>query len=97
MKLTIAPLTPDRWSDLEAIFNARGCSVARGCWCMAYRLTGSPDPPPGMTRAKANRARLFYEAIGGEVVGERTERLGRHQFAQVAYGWHDLTTLVIPD
>jgi len=37
MKLTVAPLTPDRWPDLEAIFNARGCSIARGCWCMAYR------------------------------------------------------------
>jgi hypothetical protein len=32
VKLTVAPLTPDRWPDLEAIFNARGCSVARGCW-----------------------------------------------------------------
>jgi hypothetical protein len=29
MKITVAPLTPDRWADLEAIFNARGCSVAR--------------------------------------------------------------------
>ena len=46
---------------------------------------------------KANRARLFYEAIGGEIVAERTERLGRHQFAQVAYAWHDLTTLVVSD
>jgi GNAT superfamily N-acetyltransferase len=59
MKLTVAPLTPDRWPDLEAIFNARGCSVARGCWCMAYRLSGSREPlPPGKTYAQANRARL---------------------------------------
>ena len=59
MKLTVAPLTPDRWPDLEAIFNARGCSVARGCWCMAYRLSGSRAPlPPGTTRAQANRARF---------------------------------------
>lgn len=43
---------------------------------------------------KANRARLFYEALGGEEIGERTERLGKHPFAQVAYGWHDLTALV---
>ena len=57
MKLTVAPVTPDRWSDLEAVFNAKGCSVARGCWCMAYRLSGSREPlPPGMTRAQANRA-----------------------------------------
>ena len=58
MKLTIAPLTPERWPDLEAIFHAKGCSVARGCWCMAYRQSGSREPPPGMTRVKANRAGL---------------------------------------
>lgn len=59
MKLTVAPLTPDRWSDLEAVFNAKGCSVARGCWCMAYRLSGAPEPsPPGTTRAQSNRASL---------------------------------------
>jgi ribosomal protein S18 acetylase RimI-like enzyme len=38
--LAIRPLTPDRWGDLEAIFNAKGCSVARGCWCMYYRVSG---------------------------------------------------------
>jgi GNAT superfamily N-acetyltransferase len=59
MKLRIAPLTPGRWSDLEAIFNAKGCSIARACWCMAYRLSGSREPlPPGVTRAQANRAAL---------------------------------------
>jgi ribosomal protein S18 acetylase RimI-like enzyme len=59
MKLTVAPLTPDRWSDVEAVFNAKGCSVARGCWCMAYRRTGSGEPlPRGVTRSQANRADL---------------------------------------
>lgn len=46
---------------------------------------------------KANRARLFYEALGGEVVGERTEKLGRHDFAEIAYGWRDLTDLVVDE
>jgi ribosomal protein S18 acetylase RimI-like enzyme len=59
MKLSIAPLTPDRWSDLESIFNAKGCSIARACWCMAYRVSGSRGPlAPGVTRAQANRASL---------------------------------------
>ena len=59
VKLTVEPLTPDRWPDLEAVFKARGCSVARSCWCMAYRLSGSGEPlPRGMTRAAMNRARL---------------------------------------
>lgn len=43
---------------------------------------------------KANRARLFYEALGGQEIAEKTERLGLHSFAQVAYGWHELTGLV---
>jgi ribosomal protein S18 acetylase RimI-like enzyme len=59
MRLIVAPLTPDRWTDLEAIFGAKGCSVARSCRCMAYRLSGSRGPlPPGVTRAQANRAAL---------------------------------------
>jgi predicted GNAT family acetyltransferase len=60
MKLTVAPLTPDRWPDPEAILNAKGCSVASGCWFMAYRLlNGSRESlPSGMTRAQANRAAL---------------------------------------
>jgi hypothetical protein len=28
MRLKVAPLTPDRWPDLERIFNAKGCSLA---------------------------------------------------------------------
>ena len=44
---------------------------------------------------KANRARMFYSAIGGEEVGEKTERLGAHEFGEIAYGWRDLTDLVM--
>jgi GNAT superfamily N-acetyltransferase len=58
MKLTIHPLTPARWPDLEALFNARGCSIARGCWCMYYRESGKVEAPAGMTLAQARRARL---------------------------------------
>jgi GNAT superfamily N-acetyltransferase len=43
---------------------------------------------------RANHARLFYEALGGEEVGHKTERLGLHGYPQVAYGWRDLTALV---
>ena len=46
MALVVRPLTPSRWPDLEAIFAARGCSVARGCWCMYYRVSGKG----GLTR-----------------------------------------------
>lgn len=59
MTLILHPLTPPRWPDLEAVFQARGCSVARQCWCMFYRRCGAGAPPPaGTTRAQANRAGL---------------------------------------
>ena len=59
MKLLVLPLTPERWPDLEAVFNAKGCSVARGCWCMYYRRSGSRGAlPPGTTHAQANRSEL---------------------------------------
>jgi ribosomal protein S18 acetylase RimI-like enzyme len=59
MKLTVLPVSPERWPDLEALFNAKGCSVARGCWCMYYRRSGSRGPlPAGTTRAQANRSEL---------------------------------------
>jgi ribosomal protein S18 acetylase RimI-like enzyme len=70
MKLTIAPLTPDRWPDLDAVFNAKGCAVARGCWCMAYRLSGSTAlMQPGMSRAQAYRAALKALVDAGKPPG----------------------------
>ena len=57
MTITTHPLTPERWADLEAVFEARGCSIARGCWCMFYRRSGKPPAPAaGQTPAQANRA-----------------------------------------
>jgi ribosomal protein S18 acetylase RimI-like enzyme len=70
MKLTVHPLTLDRWPDLEAVFNARGCSVARGCWCMAYRRSGAQKPlPAGRSRAEANRADLKALVDAGKSPG----------------------------
>jgi GNAT superfamily N-acetyltransferase len=58
MDVTIRPLTPDRWDDLETVFRAKGCSLARGCWCMYYRETGRVDPPEGMSGSEDRRRRL---------------------------------------
>ena len=70
MKLTVRPLTRERWRDLEAVFNAKGCSVARGCWCMYYRRSGSHGPlRAGTTRAQANRAELKALLGSGEPPG----------------------------
>jgi len=58
MKITVRPLTPDRWPDLEAVFEARGCSIARGCWCMYYRERGRQDWPAGVTPRAVRKERL---------------------------------------
>jgi len=81
MKLTVAPLTPARWPDLEAVFKARGCSVARSCWCMAYRVSGSREPAPGKTRAQTNRAGLKALVDAGTPPG----LIGYH--GRVPVGW----------
>lgn len=70
MKLTVLPVTAERWPDLEAVFSAKGCSVARGCWCMFYRQSGAQEPPlAGMTRSQANRAALKALVDAGKSPG----------------------------
>lgn len=59
MKLAMQPLTAARWNDLEQVFGARGCSEARRCWCMYYRVTGrGPAAAPGQSQADANHDAL---------------------------------------
>jgi ribosomal protein S18 acetylase RimI-like enzyme len=70
MKLTVLPLTGERWPDLETLFNAKGCSMARGCWCMYYRRSGSRGAlPSGTTHAQANRAELKALVDAGKPPG----------------------------
>ena len=82
MKLTTHPLTPERWPDLEAVFNAKGCSVARGCWCMYYRVSGAqPWPSSRSPRAQQSRAAFRKLVDSGEPPG----LLG--YFGKVPVGW----------
>ena len=68
-KVATRPLTLARWGDLEAVFNARGCSVARGCWCMAYRRSGTHSFETNKKRVQANRAQLKALVRAGGVPG----------------------------
>jgi GNAT superfamily N-acetyltransferase len=45
---------------------------------------------------KANPARLFYEANGGDIVAQRTESFDGHAMVEVAYGWSDLSRFINP-
>jgi ribosomal protein S18 acetylase RimI-like enzyme len=85
MKLRVLPLTPDRWPDLEALFRAKGCSVARGCWCMYYRRSGPRGPlPPRVTPSQANRADLKKLVDAGKPPG----LIGYH--GKIPVGWVSL-------
>lgn len=70
MKLTVHPLTPERWPDLETIFQAKGCAVARSCWCMFYRRSGeSPPLQPGETHSARSRRELQALAASDQPPG----------------------------
>ncbi|MFQ6547621.1 N-acetyltransferase family protein [Aestuariibius sp. 2305UL40-4] len=56
--MDVRPLTQDRFGDLEALFAGKGCSFARSCWCMEYRLSGKRDLPDGVPPKEARKAML---------------------------------------
>jgi GNAT superfamily N-acetyltransferase len=64
MDLVTLPLTSERWPHLETLFLAKGCSMARGCWCMYYRESGEVTVPAGVTPAEARRRGLRAAAAG---------------------------------
>jgi GNAT superfamily N-acetyltransferase len=86
----IAPLTPDRWADLERLFGERGATS--GCWCMWWRVAAKEwQDGAGATNRQSFRrvvqagpapGLLAYhdgEPVGWVAVAPRTEypRLNR--------------------
>ena len=85
MEISVLPATPQRWPDVEAIFGAKGCSVARGCWCMHYRRSGSaPSLSSVANRSKTYRAGLKALVDAGQPPGLVAYR------ATVPVGWVSL-------
>lgn len=65
MSLTVLPLTPERMTDMDTVFRSRGCSVAKGCYCMYYRASGKPaDLEPGESRTSMRRSAIAKLAEG---------------------------------
>jgi GNAT superfamily N-acetyltransferase len=59
MPLTVLPLTSERMPDLDTVFQARGCSVAKSCYCMYYRRSGKHvDLKAGETPNSRNKAAM---------------------------------------
>jgi len=67
--LEVHPLTPSRWDDLVMLFNGRGGSQVRGCWCMYYRRSGRADIPTGMTYGEHNQRSLKALVDAGTIAG----------------------------
>jgi len=65
MGFAVHPLTPARWADVESVFNARGCSVARGCWCMYYRVGSHWEQEQG-AGTRAEKARRALKALAAQ-------------------------------
>ncbi len=55
--------------DLEALFSQKGCSFARGCWCMEYRESGRAVPPGGVRLADVRRQRMRELAAASPAPG----------------------------
>ncbi len=64
MKLDVAPVTPDRWDDLAALFGPRG--AWGGCWCMFPILSSREFQAHG---SAGNRAAMAALVAGGPPPG----------------------------
>jgi GNAT superfamily N-acetyltransferase len=60
----VLPLTPERWTDLEALFGPRG--ACGGCWCMTPRLTRAEYE---RNKGEGNRRALRALVDSGTVPG----------------------------
>lgn len=54
MKLTVRPLTPDLWPQLEELFGRSG--ACNGCWCMYWRIGSAYTTRPRAENRKAFKA-----------------------------------------
>lgn len=91
MLLTVHPLTPERMADLDALFQARGCSVAKPCYCMYYRLSGAGVMAGGSAAAmQRNRAALAALARRAEAEGGPPPGLIGYDESGTPVGWVSL-------
>jgi GNAT superfamily N-acetyltransferase len=81
VKLTVHPLTPDRWADLEALFGPTRGAIS-GCWCMWFRLTRGGWNELGREGRKRAFKRLVSE---GPPPGLLAYKAGRED--ESAVGW----------
>jgi len=62
--LSVHPVTPERWHELEQLFGSRG--ACGGCWCMWFRL---PRRDYEAGRGERNRRALHSLVLSGHPPG----------------------------
>lgn len=62
--LEIYPVTPERWADMEALFEGRG--GPHNCWCMVWRKNQFAKAMPGKAGKKAA---MQQRVVDGVTVG----------------------------
>ena len=74
-RLRFAPLTPDRWLDLERLFGANG--ACGGCWCMWWRQTRAEfEAGKGAPNKRAFRKLVRSGAVPGILAYAGSEPVG---------------------
>jgi GNAT superfamily N-acetyltransferase len=63
-QMTVHPVTPERWDDLEYLFGPRG--AVGGCWCMWFRQKRSEFE---QLKGEGNRRAMQAIVYSGEVPG----------------------------
>jgi GNAT superfamily N-acetyltransferase len=63
-RLIFHPVTPDRWTDVEALFGKNGGCA--GCWCQFFKL---PNAQFRSGLGSSNRAAFRRSVMRGEVPG----------------------------
>jgi GNAT superfamily N-acetyltransferase len=62
MRFEARALTPETWPDMEELFDARGTSITRYCWCMYYRYTGKETVPEAVGATTREQLRSLVTA-----------------------------------
>jgi GNAT superfamily N-acetyltransferase len=75
MEITVHPLTPDRWPDLEKLFGEKG--ALGGCWCMWWHQTGKEyEARKGEPNRRAFREEVERGPAPGVIAYSGTEVAG---------------------
>jgi GNAT superfamily N-acetyltransferase len=85
-------------SEIYALYlldEFHGAGVGRDLFLrLASRLYRECGPGLAVWVLSANPSRFFYEAMGGQRVGTRCQRMGGAEVRETAYGWADMAKLV---